>query len=173
VLKKSFFLADQRNFLGPLMRFAFGDVRDHIVSHKSDQGASCGRYAVLQWRSRPKISFCKIFGVVQFSTFATLSTHNGLWPPARETTRVWALCGPGRANIECHPAFSCIVRFNRGDKNMHMLRSSRCCLGRRFSRSGASAQSSAVSAIGIDPVGPVPVGDRRDSQVRLGPAGSK
>jgi hypothetical protein len=30
VLKKSF-LADERNFLGPLMRFAFGDVRDHIV----------------------------------------------------------------------------------------------------------------------------------------------
>jgi hypothetical protein len=30
VLKKSF-LADERNFLGPLMRFARGDVRDHIV----------------------------------------------------------------------------------------------------------------------------------------------
>jgi hypothetical protein len=32
VLQKSF-LADERNFLGPLMRFAGGDVRDHIVSH--------------------------------------------------------------------------------------------------------------------------------------------
>jgi hypothetical protein len=31
VLKKSF-LADERNFFGPLMRFARGDVRDHIVS---------------------------------------------------------------------------------------------------------------------------------------------
>jgi hypothetical protein len=29
------------------------------------------RFAVLQWWSRPKISFCEIFGVVQFSTFAT------------------------------------------------------------------------------------------------------
>jgi hypothetical protein len=32
VLKKSF-SGDERNFLGPLMRFASGDVRDHIVSH--------------------------------------------------------------------------------------------------------------------------------------------
>jgi hypothetical protein len=48
VLKKSFW-GDERNFLGPLMPFARGDVRDHIVSHKNDQGASYGRYAVLQW----------------------------------------------------------------------------------------------------------------------------
>jgi hypothetical protein len=33
VLKKPF-LADERKYLGPLMRFAFGDVRDLIVSHK-------------------------------------------------------------------------------------------------------------------------------------------
>jgi hypothetical protein len=62
-----------RNFLGPLMPFARGDTRDQIVSHKNDQRASYGRYAVLQWWSRLKISFCEIFGVVQFSTFATLS----------------------------------------------------------------------------------------------------
>ena len=37
VLKKSF-LADERKFLGPLMRFARGDVRDHIVSHENDHG---------------------------------------------------------------------------------------------------------------------------------------
>ena len=53
------------------MRFARGDMRDHIVSHKNDHGASYGRYAVLQWWSRLKISFCEIFGVVRFSTFAT------------------------------------------------------------------------------------------------------
>jgi hypothetical protein len=35
MLKKSF-LGDQRNFLRPLMRFARGDVRDHIASHKSN-----------------------------------------------------------------------------------------------------------------------------------------
>ena len=35
-LKKSFF-TDQRNFLGPLMRHARGDVRDHIVSSKKPQ----------------------------------------------------------------------------------------------------------------------------------------
>ena len=31
------------------MLFARGDVRDHTVSRKNDQGASYGRYAVLQW----------------------------------------------------------------------------------------------------------------------------
>ena len=27
------------------------------------------------------------------TTKMTRLTHNGLWPPARETTRVWAICG--------------------------------------------------------------------------------
>jgi hypothetical protein len=72
VLQKPFWGGDQ-NFSGPLMPFARGDMRDHIVLHKNDHGASYGRYAVLQWWSRLKISFCEIFGVVQFSTFATLS----------------------------------------------------------------------------------------------------
>ena len=44
------------------MPFARGDMRDHIVSHKNDHGASYGRYAVLQWWSQLKISFCEIFG---------------------------------------------------------------------------------------------------------------
>jgi hypothetical protein len=57
------------------MPFGRGDMRDHIVLHKNDHGASYGRYAVLQWWSRLKISFCEIFGVVQFSTFATLSSR--------------------------------------------------------------------------------------------------
>ena len=57
------------------MPFARGDMRDHIVSHKNDHGASQGRYAVLQWWIRLKISFCEIFGVVRFSTFATQSAH--------------------------------------------------------------------------------------------------
>src|SRR5260370_19537845 len=35
LLKKSF-LADERDFLEPLMRSACGDVRDHIVLHKND-----------------------------------------------------------------------------------------------------------------------------------------
>jgi hypothetical protein len=72
VLKKSFW-GDERKFLEPLMRFARGGMRDHIVSHKNDHGASYRRYGVLPWRSRKKINFCEIFGVVRFSTFATLS----------------------------------------------------------------------------------------------------
>ncbi len=57
------------------MPFARGDMGDHIVSHKNDHGASHRRYAVRQWWSPLKISFCEIFGVVQFSTFATLSSQ--------------------------------------------------------------------------------------------------
>ena len=65
VLKKSFWGAVQ-NFSGPLMPFARGNMRDHIVSRKNDHGPWYGRYAVLQWWSRLKISFCEIFGVSAF-----------------------------------------------------------------------------------------------------------
>jgi hypothetical protein len=37
LLKKSFWHSE-RKFLEPLMRFARGDVRDHIVSSKIDHG---------------------------------------------------------------------------------------------------------------------------------------
>ena len=72
MLKKSFW-GDDQNFSGPLMPFARGDMRDHIASRKNDHGAPYGRYAVLRRWSQLKMSFCKIFSVVQFSTFATLS----------------------------------------------------------------------------------------------------
>jgi hypothetical protein len=65
VLKKSFW-GDDQNFSGPLMRFARGDIRGHIDSHKNDHGASYERYGVLQWWSRLRIRFCEVFGVVQF-----------------------------------------------------------------------------------------------------------
>jgi len=38
------FFGWRTNFFGPLMRFAHGDVRDHIVSEKSDHGPSYRRY---------------------------------------------------------------------------------------------------------------------------------
>ena len=41
-LQKSFW-GDERNFLEPLMRFMSGDVRDHIVSSKIDQGSPLWR----------------------------------------------------------------------------------------------------------------------------------
>ena len=84
LLKKSF-LGDERNFLGPLMRFARGDVRDHIASHKNDHGPSYRRYRALQRQRRLKINFCEIFGVVRFSTFATLSARTG--PPTMSAVR--------------------------------------------------------------------------------------
>jgi len=40
IVLKTSFSGDERNFLGPLMRFAHGDVRDHIVSPKNDHRPS-------------------------------------------------------------------------------------------------------------------------------------
>jgi hypothetical protein len=57
------------------MRFARGDMRDHIDLCKNDHGASYRRHGVLQWWSRQKINVCEIFGVVRFSTFATQSAN--------------------------------------------------------------------------------------------------
>jgi hypothetical protein len=37
------------------MRFARGDIRDHIALHNNDHGVSYRRYGVLPWRSRLKI----------------------------------------------------------------------------------------------------------------------
>jgi hypothetical protein len=68
------------------MPFARGDMRDHIVSHKNDHGVSYRRYAVLQWWSRLKIGFCEILGVVQFSTFATLSKVQRTCRASRDTS---------------------------------------------------------------------------------------
>jgi hypothetical protein len=48
VYPKSPFLGDEENFLGPLMRFVCGDVRDLIVSRKNDHGPSHRRYSALQ-----------------------------------------------------------------------------------------------------------------------------
>jgi hypothetical protein len=72
LLQKSFG-GDERNFLGPLMRFVRRDVRDLIAHQKNGHGASYRRHRVLQRRSRLKFDFREIFGVVRFSTFATLS----------------------------------------------------------------------------------------------------
>src|ERR1700724_3299823 len=75
LLQKSF-LADEQNFIGALMRFARGDVSDHIVSHKNDHGPSWRRYRPSQRQRRLKINFREIFGVVRISTFATKSAKN-------------------------------------------------------------------------------------------------
>src|ERR1700690_2925882 len=77
VLQKSFWV-DQRKFLGPLMHFALGDVRGHIISRKNDHGPAYRRYGPLQRQILIKIDFREIFGIVRFSSFATQSATNGL-----------------------------------------------------------------------------------------------
>jgi hypothetical protein len=59
------------------MRFVRRDVRDLIAHQKNGHGASYRRHRVLQRRSRLKFDFREIFGVVRFSTFATLSAPFG------------------------------------------------------------------------------------------------
>src|SRR5260370_9088762 len=62
------------------MRFVRGDVRDHFVLAKIDHGPSQQRYNALQRQGSLEINFREIFGVVRFSTFATLSAkrrHGG------------------------------------------------------------------------------------------------
>ena len=61
------------------MRFARGDMRDHIVSHKNDHGASYGRYGAIavvepaknqllrDFRRRSIFDFCNTIGTVQTS----------------------------------------------------------------------------------------------------------
>ena len=72
VLQKSFWV-DQRKFLGPLMHFALGDVRGHIISRKNDHGPAYRRYGPLQRQKLIKIDFREILGIVRFSSFATQS----------------------------------------------------------------------------------------------------
>jgi hypothetical protein len=55
------------------MRFARGDVRDHIVSYKNDHRPSYWPQRTLPQQQSLKIDFREIFGVVRFSTFATIS----------------------------------------------------------------------------------------------------
>jgi hypothetical protein len=60
LLQKSFW-GDDQNFSGLLMRFARGDMRGHVVSHKNDHGASYERYGVLQWMGRLKNQLLRDF----------------------------------------------------------------------------------------------------------------
>jgi hypothetical protein len=60
------------------MRFVRGDVRDLIAHQKNGHGASYRHHKGLQRRSRLKFDFRGIFGLVRFSTFATLSATSGL-----------------------------------------------------------------------------------------------
>jgi len=59
------------------MRFVRRDVRDLIAHQKNGHGASYRHQRVLRRRSRLKFDFREIFGVVRFSTFATLSASTG------------------------------------------------------------------------------------------------
>jgi len=98
LLQKSFG-GDERNFLGPLMRFVRRDVRDLIAHQKNGHGASYRRHRVLQRRSRLKFDFRGIFCVVRFSTFATLSAQSGPTQPTWRCPLLGVLCCKTRKSI--------------------------------------------------------------------------
>src|SRR6185436_3365446 len=105
LLQKSFW-GDERNFLQPLMRFARGDVRDHIVSSKIDQGPPWWPRKATQGRGSLKIDFREIFRVARFSTFATILARSGRSWATEGSARVqWS--GPTRFINQLHNA-----RFN-------------------------------------------------------------
>src|SRR5580704_256433 len=59
------------------MRFARGDLRDQIVSYQNDHRPSYWLQRALRLQESLKISFRGIFGVIRFSTFATISAQSG------------------------------------------------------------------------------------------------
>ena len=59
------------------MRFACGDMRDHIVSYQNDHRPSYWRRRALRQQARLRIDFSEILRAVRFSTFATISAKSG------------------------------------------------------------------------------------------------
>ena len=82
------------------MGLVCGDVRDLIVSHKTDHGPAHRRYRALQQSRSLEICFREIFGIVLFSTFATISANrrhgaiswNGMRPPNEATEAAYGCC---------------------------------------------------------------------------------
>ena len=60
------------------MRFARGDMRDHIALYQNDHRPSYWPQRALRQQECLKIDFREIFRVVRFSTFATLSAHSDI-----------------------------------------------------------------------------------------------
>ena len=65
VLKKSF-SPDERNFLGPLMRFARGNVRDHIISRKNDRTPRIGAMDRCSDKDLQKSTFARFWASFVF-----------------------------------------------------------------------------------------------------------
>ena len=77
MLSKKSFLADEQNFLAPLVDPMLGNVRDHIESQQNDHRPSHMPCRGLRRRRQRKTDLREIFGAAQFSTFSTASVKNG------------------------------------------------------------------------------------------------
>src|SRR5258706_13912774 len=74
------------------MRFACGDMRDHIVSYQNDHRPSYWRRRALRQQARLRIDFSEILRVVRFSTFATISARNRHAGAVRRRLLLRGLC---------------------------------------------------------------------------------
>jgi hypothetical protein len=81
ILLQKYFWAGELKFSEPLMRLVPHDVRDHIVLLQNDHGPSYRRHGASQRQRCVEIDFREIFGVIGFSTFATLSARTQLTGP--------------------------------------------------------------------------------------------
>src|SRR6266481_5305591 len=76
------------------MRFARGDMRDHILSYQNDHRPSYWRRRALRQQERLRIDIREILRVVRFSTFATISAMNGHFRGATAGGSNWMTGGP-------------------------------------------------------------------------------
>jgi hypothetical protein len=60
---------EERKFIGPLMHFVRGDVRDRVASQNNDHGPSYWRYAVSRGRVVQKSTFARFLASFDFRLF--------------------------------------------------------------------------------------------------------
>jgi hypothetical protein len=121
LLQKSFG-GDERNFLGPLMRFVRRDVRDLIAHQKNGHEASYRRHRALQRWSRAKFGFREIFSVVLSKTILTAlkryfrsTSNNG----HRQTGTVGLFSGIHVLRVNYQDVQ---LAFGRGQSRMRLFR---------------------------------------------------
>jgi hypothetical protein len=83
IVLKMCFLAEERNFLQPLMRFALGDVRDLIVLHKTTTDLRIGPTELCSGRNVEESTFARFSRSFDFRLFQHYRRRSG------RSRRVW------------------------------------------------------------------------------------
>jgi hypothetical protein len=78
LLQKSFW-GEERKFLEPLMRFASGDLGDHIVPSKIDQDLPTGAEKRRSSRKIQRSTFARFLGLFDFRLLQEYGTKRTCW----------------------------------------------------------------------------------------------